>query len=187
MSEKETASEASLDTGHDYDGIRELDNRLPNWWLLTLFGAIVFSFGYWMYYHSFEWQRGLWADLQQEEAAAAEAAAKSGPVTDEMIAGLAGSDDVRGKGEAIFKQQCAVCHGDKGEGKIGPNLTDKFWLHGSKPSELYKTISTGVTAKGMPAWEPQLGSERTRWLAAYVSTLRDKNIPGKAPEGTPQE
>lgn len=177
-------SEQAPDTGHDYDGIRELDNRLPNWWLLTLFGAIVFSFGYWMYYHAFEWDRGLWADLREEEAAAAVAAAKSGPVTDEILTGLAQSPEVRQKGEALFRQQCAACHGDRGEGKIGPNLTDAFWLHGGKPTELYATIASGVASKGMPSWEPTLGAERTRWLAAYVTTLRGQNLPGKAPEGT---
>lgn len=181
-------TEVGPDMGHDYDGIRELDNRLPNWWLITLFGAVVFAFGYWTYYHVFEWDKGLWADLQADEAAAAEAAAKNAPVTDELLTSLGGSPDVKQKGEALFKQQCAACHGDNGEGKIGPNLTDKFWIHGGKPTDLYKTISTGVAAKGMPAWEPQLGAERTRWLAAYVSgTLRDKNLPGKAPEGQPMQ
>ena len=180
-------NESSLDTGHDYDGIRELDNRLPNWWLLTLFGAIVFSFGYWLYYHSFEWERGLWADFAEDEAAAAAQAAKAGPVTDDLITKLATNNEAVMKGEAVFKQQCAACHGDKGEGKIGPNLTDKFWIHGGKPTDIYKTISTGVAAKGMPAWETMLGTEKTRYLAAYVSTLRNKNVPGKAPEGKPME
>jgi cytochrome c oxidase cbb3-type subunit 3 len=177
---------ANEDTGHDYDGIRELDNRLPNWWLATLGITVAFGYGYWIFMHVLSGPSQL-AAWHAEEAAVAQKAAASGPVTDQLLTGLAHSEEVKQKAEVIFGQVCAVCHGAKGEGKLGPNLTDAYWIHGPRPTDIFKTISKGVTTKGMPAWEPQLGAEKTRWLAAYVSTLRGKNLPGKAPEGARAE
>jgi len=171
-----------LDTGHDYDGIHELDNRLPNWWLFTLFGAIVFGAGYWFYYHAFE-GRGLLVDLRAEEAEQARKAAASAPVTDELLVKLSHDPKTMTGAKSLFITTCAICHGADGEGKIGPNLTDDNWIHGNKPSDIYKTVSGGVASKGMPSWEPALGHEKVTWLAAYVESLRGKHLAGKAPEG----
>jgi len=180
---KDANTEKVPDKGHDFDGIRELDNRLPNWWLATLFGTIVFGYGYWLYYHVLEGP-SVWAQYQaEEEAAKKKAAAVAANVTDDTLLKLSKDDKVLAQAKTIFTQTCAACHGNDGEGKIGPNLTDGAWLHGSKPTEIYKTISTGVAAKGMPAWEPVLGPEKVRWLAAYIETMKGKNLPGKAPEG----
>jgi len=170
------------DTGHDYDGIRELDNRLPNWWLATLFATVVFGYGYWFYYHVLD-RPGLVATLAAEEAAIARAQADSKPATDEMLIALSKDPETVGQGQALFKQQCVACHGDGGEGKIGPNLTDASWLHGGRPSQIHATVSSGVTAKGMPAWGPVLGAAKVRALAAYLETIKGANLPGKAPEG----
>jgi cytochrome c oxidase cbb3-type subunit 3 len=167
------------DTGHEYDGIRELDNRLPNWWLATLLITIVFGYGYWLYYHVFTGPS--LAENYKAEMAEAEARAAATPVTDDMILSL-GNEGAE-KGKAIFQQNCVACHGANGEGKIGPNLTDSYWLHGGRPSEIYTTISKGVVSRGMLSWEPVLGVERTRLVAAYVNSLKGKNLPGKAPEG----
>lgn len=175
-------SAQDADTGHDYDGIREFDNPLPNWWLATLFVTIVFSFGYWMYYQVFGGPTEL-AQLEKEEAEAARQAAASAPITDDLLVKLSKDGEAQSKAQAVWAQQCAQCHGAGGEGKIGPNLTDAFWIHGDKPAEIYKTIATGVTVKGMPAWEPLLGREKVTWLASYVVAMKNKNLPGKAPEG----
>jgi cytochrome c oxidase cbb3-type subunit III len=175
-------SEADVDTGHDYDGIREFDNRLPNWWLATLFLAMIYAYGYFFYYHVFDGP-GLVATYNAEQAAAAarEAAA---PVDDNVILALAADKDLMtNKAMPLFQTQCVACHKADGSGQIGPNLTDNFWIHGNKPSEIYNTISKGVAAKGMPTWGPVLGAERVRMMAAYVTTLKGKNLPGKAPEG----
>ena len=174
------AGGADVDTGHDYDGIREYDNRLPNWWLATLFISIVFGYGYFFYYHVFD--GGSLAATYAAEAAEA-ASHQAGPVDDVTILALAGSTLMQEKAAPLFQAQCVACHGPNGEGKIGPNLTDKFWIHGGKPTEIYNTISKGVVSKGMLAWGPILGDEKVRMMAAYITTLKGKNLPGKAPEG----
>jgi cytochrome c oxidase cbb3-type subunit 3 len=171
-----------VDSGHDYDGIHEYDNPLPNWWLTALYATIVFGFGYWMFYQVFG-GTSLNGQLQRDEAAALTRTAATAPVTDDLLVALSKDNETHTKAEALFVQTCAQCHLPDGSGKIGPNLTDEYWLHGDKPSEIYKTITTGVVAKGMPAWGPLLGQEKIKLLASYVVTLKGTNRPGKAPEG----
>jgi len=178
-----SGSEADHDMGHEYDGIREFDNRLPNWWLAVLFITIVFGYAYFFYYHVFDGGKGLWA-IYHAEKADADARELAIPVDDATIAAIATRSDMMEKAQGIFTSQCAVCHKPDGSGLIGPNLTDGFWLHGNKPSELYQTISKGVAAKGMPTWGPLLCAEKVKMMAAYVTTLKGKNLPGRAPEGT---
>ncbi|AKU92986.1 cbb3-type cytochrome c oxidase N-terminal domain-containing protein [Vulgatibacter incomptus] len=175
------------DTGHDYDGIREYDNRLPNWWLATLFITIVFAFGYWMYYHvlgSGPLQMAEYhAEMDAASAKAATLAASRGEATDESLLAFSKDPAVTAAGAAVFGQSCSACHGASGEGGIGPNLTDDHWIHGGKPTEILKVIREGVAAKGMPSWGPMLGAEKTEQLAAFVVSLKGKNVPGKGPEG----
>lgn len=177
-----------LDTGHDYDGIREFDNKLPNWWLATLFLSIFFSIGYWIYYHTLEVGPDQVAEYEMEMAdAAAAAAARSrakGEVTDETLLAAADDASVVGTGKDLFGQYCAACHGPDGGGTIGPNLTDDHWITGSgKPLEIRQIVSGGVTARGMPAWGQLLGEEKVDQITAFVLTLKGKNVPGKGPEG----
>jgi len=171
-----------VDSGHDYDGIREYDNPLPGWWLTTLYATIVFAAGYWLFFQVFG-GTSLAAELQRDEAAALARAAAGAPVTDALLAGLTKDPGTQEKARALFVQQCAQCHNADGSGKIGPNLTDEYWLHGKEPSQIYETISKGVLVKGMPAWGPLLGQEKIKWLASYVTTLDATHLPGKAPEG----
>lgn len=85
----------------------------------------------------------------------------------------------------VFTQRCAICHGDRGQGLIGPNLTDDHWLHGSGTlMDAHKVIAEGVPNKGMPAWSLQLSPVEVRQLAALVGSFKGQNLPGKAPEGT---
>jgi cytochrome c oxidase cbb3-type subunit 3 len=90
-------------------------------------------------------------------------------------------------GAQAFVSNCVACHEAKGQGKIGPNLTDATWLHGGDPVSIFKTIRDGAPAKGMPAWGPVLGRGGVTQLTAFVLSLRDTNIPGKAAEGTPYD
>jgi cytochrome c oxidase cbb3-type subunit 3 len=173
---------ADADSGHDYDGIREYDNPLPGWWLTALYATIVFGFGYWMFFQVFG-GTSLAAQLQKDEAAAAARAAATAPVTDELLLALAKDGGTQATARALFVQQCAQSHLADGSGKIGPNLTDEYWLHGDKPSQIYQTIATGVLVKGMPAWGPLLGQEKVKQLASYIVTLKHGHRPGKPPEG----
>lgn len=179
-----------LDTGHDYDGIREHDNRLPNWWLTVLFLTVIFGYAYWVYYEMLDgpdqWQ-SYEAQMEKVAAQAAERAALRGELSDEDLIALSQQPDKVASGSSAYAQQCLACHGAQGEGIIGPNLTDKFWIHGSSPTEIYAVVANGVPAKGMPAWEGMLGRDRTEEVVAFLLTLKGKNLEGRAPEGEPED
>jgi len=168
---------------HVYDDIVEEDNQLPNWWLFTLFGAIIFGFGYWMVYHSAKLLPTPRIAYLEEAEAEAAARLPSAPPSAAMLAAMAKDPSQLQLAEKVFQGQCVACHGPHGEGLVGPNLTDHYWLHGGKPLEIYRSISKGYLDKGMPAWGPQLGDERVKLAAAYVFSIKEKNLAGKAPQG----
>lgn len=173
---------------HTYDGIEEYDNRLPLWWQYTLYGAVVFALVYWFDYSVFKIHPSPKGELDEEvaalNAAAAERARAAGPVTDEMLETLAKDNKSLADGKATFTTICAACHRADGGGNIGPNLTDEYWIHGNKPTDIYKNVTEGVVTKGMPAWGPQLGPQKVSNVVAYVLTLKNTNVPdGKAPQG----
>lgn len=172
---------------HEIDGIQEYDNRLPNWWLYTLYGTIIFAAVYWYHYHSAGFGdlpgAAYKAEVEREQAAAA-MQIKVGEATPEALVALTKDANAVALGRQVFASTCAPCHRADGGGNVGPNLTDEFWLHGSAPDKIYKTISGGVPDKGMPAWQPQLGALKTQAVTAYVLGLRGTNVPGgKAPQG----
>lgn len=169
---------------HVYDGIEEADNRLPTWWLVTFFGAIAFAAAYWFAFHMFGLGLHPLAAYVDEQTRALEAA---GPMDDATLIELAADPKMVASGRAVFAATCVSCHGDDAAGKIGPNLTDRFWLHGGEPSQIYATIAAGVDGKGMQAWRPTLGNGKVLQLTAYVLSLRDQNRPGKEPQGQPRE
>jgi cytochrome c oxidase cbb3-type subunit 3 len=86
----------------------------------------------------------------------------------------------------IFVERCVTCHADRGQGQIGPNLTDGYWIHGGgKLMDIYNVVNEGVQTKGMPTWGRQLSPIELQKVVGYVGTLRGTNIPGKKPEGNP--
>jgi cytochrome c oxidase cbb3-type subunit 3 len=173
---------------HEVDGIQEYDNKLPNWWLYTLYGTILFGCGYWFHYQTSgfgDLPRAEW-QIDQDKAAAVQAARikAAGVMTPEALISLSKDKGTLEQGKVVFTATCVACHRADGGGVVGPNLTDDFWLHGAAPDKVYKTISTGVPDKGMPAWLPQLGPDRVQAVTAYVISLRGTNVPnGKAPQG----
>jgi cytochrome c oxidase cbb3-type subunit 3 len=181
-------STEAQDTGHEYDGIREHDNKLPRWWLFTLYGAIAFSFGYWLYFHGFEagllprQQFAVDAKALKDEQAAREAKAAA-ELNDDTLLAASKDPAVVARGKEVYVANCQACHGARGEGLVGPNMTDAYWLHGSKPLDNLKIISEGFAPKGMPAWKPVLGMDKVKDVEAFLLTLRGKNETGKAPEG----
>lgn len=173
---------------HEYDGIEECDNHLPQWWLWTLYGAILFSIGYWFHYQTFKTGLGPTAAYEVEDAALkaaeAEQLKKAGAVTPDLLVKLSKDQATLKQGQDVFKNTCVSCHLETGGGSIGPNLTDGFWLHGAAPDKIYKTIKEGVPAKGMASWGPVLGEERVRAATAYVISIKNTNVAGgKAPQG----
>ncbi len=174
---------------HEYDGIQEYDNRLPNWWLYTLFGSIIFAGGYWLHYESFKVGPSPKVAYDKEmaaiNAAEAEKVKAMGAVTEEGLRTLAKDAITVADGKATFEQVCFTCHLANGGGNIGPNLTDGSWLHGGSPEKIYLSIRDGWPEKGMLAWGPQLGEQKVRALAAFVLTIKGSNVAGgKAPQGT---
>jgi cytochrome c oxidase cbb3-type subunit 3 len=175
---------------HEYDGIEEADNQLPLWWVAGFLGTIAFALAYWLGYEVLQAR----PSPRQEYAVQAEAlraqraaeAAAAPEVSAESLTALAVDPTTVAAGAAVFKQQCVPCHGERAEGKIGPNLTDKSWIHGGSPLAIHKTITTGVAVKGMPAWGPVLGPKAVREVTAFVLSLRNTEVSGGKPaEGQP--
>ena len=165
---------------HEYDGIEEADNELPRWWLAIFYLSTIFAVIYWFYYE--EYRVGPSAMQAYEEAQDA-IAAKSGAVTASMLLALAEKPDAVAAGKAEFMVTCVACHEQDGRGKIGANLTDEFWIHGGSPTDIHASIQNGAPEKGMPAWGPALGGEKVKNLTAFVLSIRNTKVAGKAPEG----
>jgi len=168
--------EAPLDQAdlrpHEYDGIREYDKKLPNWWLATLFGTIIFSFCYWSLYQHWHFANEPGIEVTEEIQANQLLAAKnSGVVTDAQMWVMSKDATMVGAGHDTFMTTCIACHGDHLQGKIGPTLIKDKWLHGGRPTEIIHTITNGVAAKGMPTWGPILGQQKILEVASFILSL----------------
>ena len=182
LSLKPLSEEKSLIIDHDYDGIQELDNPTPAWFMGLFYASITFAVVYMFSYHVFgigqlqdeEYKTEMVVAAKEKEVYLAKAANR----VDENTVKLSNEAAVISSGQAVFKQSCAPCHGDKGQGVVGPNLTDDFWLHGGKVKDVFKTIKYGVTAKGMPNWEKQLSPKQISDVANYIKSIHGTNPPG---------
>jgi cytochrome c oxidase cbb3-type subunit 3 len=173
---------------HDYDGIQELDNPIPGWFMYLFYSTIVFAVCYLLIYHVFGIGQLQYDEYKTEMAQAKIAQkiylSKQANRVDENTVKLVTDPQVLASGQALFKQSCMPCHGEHAQGNVGPNLTDDYWLHGGKISEIFKTIKYGVLAKGMPTWEKQLSPKQISDVANYIKSLRGTNPAGaKAPQG----
>lgn len=176
---------------HEYDGIQEYDNPLPFWWS-GIFILCTVHAAWYLYWYQFG---GPGKTIHQEYAAElktwqdlrARAPVEEVTVDEETLVGLAQDPGSLERGRAVFVKNCVSCHMDDGRGQIGPNLTDLYQIHGKTRLDLYTTIHDGVPDKGMLTWNGVLPPEEMMAVAAYVSTLRGKQIPGKPSEGAPVE
>jgi cytochrome c oxidase cbb3-type subunit 3 len=175
---------------HNYDGIKELDNHLPPWWKWLFYGTIGWSAVYLVVYHITDSMPLSDQEYQNEVAVASEKLNKlraSQPVAAIDEAGLTYTADeaLILKGKSIYISNCASCHKNAGEGGIGPNLTDEFWIHGGGIKNIYATVKNGVPEKGMISWKPILKPEEMRDVAYYILSIQGTNPPNaKAPQGT---
>lgn len=184
---QERSSEPRL-MNHEYDGIREYDNPLPSWWTGIFIVTILFSVGYWIYYHGGGSGKSEIEAYQEELAEfAASYAAQAGnaaQIDENTLAVLSHDSGALASGQAVFNKHCVACHGPEGGGTVGPNLTDLFQIHGSTRLDIYNTIRTGVPEKGMISWEKMLKPDELKQVAAVVSSMRGKHVAGgKAKEG----
>ena len=191
---------------HEYDGIMELDNKLPPWWLYMFYGTIIFGLIYIVHFEITPIpgldklsilgpvQKGSQIDQYNEEMLIAEAAkaeflASAANNVDESTATLLTDASSLANGKAKFESLCIACHAKSGGSTqnppgVGPNLTDEYWIHGGGVKNLFKTIKYGVPAKGMISWEAQLTPLQIQEVSSYIISLAGTNPEnGKDPQG----
>lgn len=160
---------------HSFDGIRELDSKIPPWfsWLFIL--TIIFAVYYMLDYHVFSTGKLMYDEYNEEVAIASaekEALMKSGAlINEETVTALTDAASLQ-SGKAIFDANCVACHANDGGGIVGPNLTDQYWINGGGIKNIFKTIKNGVPAKGMISWQTQLNPNQIQQVASYVLSLQ---------------
>ncbi len=190
LSLKPLSEEKDLEIPHAYDGIKELNNPVPTWFNILFYGTLIFAAGYLYYYHIGEHGERQ-DDEYKTEVAKAEIAkqkylAKSGSAIDENSVKVDPSQIQAGK--VIFDGNCVACHGEKGEGLVGPNLTDEFTLHGGSVKDIFKVIKYGVPEKGMVSWEKNMSAVNISAVTNYILSLQgSKPANAKAPQGEKYE
>lgn len=169
--DKETLPDGVVLKEHSYDGIREYDQRLPRWWMITLLGAILFAIVYWTVYDpdaAYVGDEKEQLEARLAEIKAAKLANSIDVTNDTLFWEMADSEQFIVAGKETYNANCAACHGTDLQGGIGFNLVDSEWVHGSQPSAIYTTIYDGVPEKGMQAWGSLLGQKRIAEVVAYV-------------------
>ncbi|NLR89787.1 MULTISPECIES: cbb3-type cytochrome c oxidase N-terminal domain-containing protein [Flammeovirga] len=188
---KPLALEADILMDHNYDGIQELDNDLPPWWKALFYICVLSGFVYLGVYHWWAEDDGepvsiaeYHADVERAEIAKKEYLATMANAIDETNVEASTDAGDLAEGNTLFQANCKACHGGAGEGGVGPNLTDEYWLHGGDIASIFKTIKYGVTEKGMLAWESKLTPQQMQQVSSYILSLQGTNPPnGKAPQG----
>lgn len=183
--------EKSIELDHDYDGIKELDNVLPPWWVWLFYGTIAWGVLYIVNVHVIKIWPGSTEEYRQEMAQAqVDIAAYQATQTNSVDENnVTATDDpaVIAEGRKIYEANCVACHGADASGSefsVGPNLTDPYWLHGGGIKNVFKTIKYGVPEKGMIAWKAQLQPAEIRATACYILAQQGKGgATQKAPQG----
>lgn len=177
MSSKKEYQKGKVIEGHEFDGIKELDNPPPSWLMYVFYASIFFSVLYWGYYHAFNEGPNQYQEYEMEVAAASAIMdARSAQLPPEATVASTDPADIEA-GKALFMgKACFACHGMNGEGNaIGPNLTDDFTIHGCDFESTVKVIKTGVPAKGMTPYEGQVTQKEMEQLATYILSLKGSN------------
>lgn len=168
---------------HEIDGIRELDNKLPRWWVWLFYGTTVFAVIYMIYYHVLD--RGELMAAEYDREMKRGEAIKAGAMAqfEANIPNLQPSQDpaVLAQGKEIYISMCKPCHREDGGGLVGPNLTDDYWIHGSQFANNLITIWNGVPEKGMVTWKGTLKPGEVHAVSSYIYTLRGTSPPNAKP------
>lgn len=159
---------------HEFDGIQELDNRIPPWFSFLFYGTIIWGIIYMLVFHVFDdgqVQSKEYEAQVQQAAIEKEILIKSGVFINEETVAFLNDAATLAEGKEIFTKNCVTCHAADGGGLVGPNLTDDFWIHGGGIKNIFITIKNGVPAKGMISWQTQLDSKKMQAVASYIMTL----------------
>ncbi len=173
--------EGEIISHHEFDGIRELDNDLPPWWVWGFYITIIFSVIYlWRYHVSHS------APLPEEELQIAMLKAEQNMASNRATtANLIDETNVEynpdemwlERGSQVFKGYCLACHGSAGEGGVGPNLTDDYWIHGGDIKNIYRVVKEGVIEKGMTPWKDLLSPTQIAQVSSFIKSLHGTNPP----------
>ena len=189
LSLKPIEEEESLIIPHAYDGIHELNNPIPKWFSILFYGTIIFAACYLYYYHVSDGplqDQEYATEMEKAEESKRLFLAKAGEKFDENSIKLDAALVTNGK--SVFLANCIACHGEHGQGIIGPNLTDEFWLHGGSIGDVFKTVKYGIPAKGMPSWEKNLSSKNIAEVVNFIESIQgSKPANAKMPQGEKYE
>lgn len=184
------AQEQDIVMHHEYDGIRELDNSLPPWWVWLFYGTIIWGVIYFVNMHVIK----VWPDQDTEyrnEMAQVKAdvdayLATMSDQVDENTMTRSTEPAMLAQGSSVYTANCTPCHGTALEGKegLGPNLTDDYWKHGGDVKDIFRVIKYGVPEKGMISWKSQLKPIEIAALTDFIMSKHGSLPPNaKAPEG----
>lgn len=180
--------ERKLIMDHSYDGIQELDNPTPPWFMFLFYSTIAFAVVYGIYYHGM----GNGDIMGNEYAAQVKEAEIMREAYLKKFANSINENNVKlvtdkaklEEGKKVYDNNCVACHGAAGEGKVGPNLTDEYWIHGSGIKNVFHTVTEGVPEKGMIAWKKQLNPLQIQQVSSYIISLKGTHPANpKAPQG----
>jgi len=162
---------------HNYDGIQELDNKLPRWWVWLFNLCVIFAVVYMFYYHVLGKGQLMAAQYNAEMKVGQELKSRAMTEFESTMGTLQPSKDatILAHGQATFAVLCAPCHRADGGGLVGPNLCDNYWIHGSNFVDNLKTIWNGVPTKGMVTWKNTLRPSQIYEVGSYIYTLRGSN------------
>jgi cytochrome c oxidase cbb3-type subunit 3 len=171
---------------HNYDDIQELNHPLPRWWNIIFYTSVVFAIGYFSYYQ-FLGGPSLKDEFKQEYKAVVAAQEEFKRINSQFdpkhYDAILADDGVK-KGFAVYELNCMPCHMEKGQGDVGPNLTDNYWiLAKGTPESIHKVVFNGSEENGMPVWGELLTKDEIYQAVAYVMTLKNTYVKGKEPQG----
>lgn len=168
---------------HEADGIRELDNKLPRWWVLLFYGTIIFSVFYVIYFHVMRAGPLMAAEYDAEMKIGNEIKGAAMAKFEAGIGSMEPSKDgaILDQGKVLFNRNCAPCHRPDGGGLVGPNLCDDYWIHGSNFVDNLRIIWNGVPDKGMVTWKGTLKPAEIYATASYAYTFRGTKPPNPKP------
>lgn len=179
--------EADMMLDHDYDGIKELDNSLPPWWkygfYITIGVAVVYLLNFHVFANGKNPTEEYAAEMENARLEQEQYEARNKDKVDEAHVPMADATGIA-TGKELYNANCVACHGDAGQGNVGPNLTDDYWLHKGSLNDIFQTIKNGYPNKGMAAWSGKFNPKEMSYIASYIKTLRGSNPAGaKVPQG----